>query len=141
MNKALDILKQNHYTFVAIKGDFEYHSILNGIAPIMNQMNEDVFFFKDCEVADKVIGKSAAMLLIKSQIKHLDAILISEHAIKVLDKYQVSYTYQEVVPYIINRTKEGMCPMEKSVLDIEDLDKGFEKLNATLTSLRKNMNK
>ncbi|MEG0592513.1 MAG: DUF1893 domain-containing protein [Coprobacillus sp.] len=141
MDKAIGILKQNRYTFVALREDLVYHSTLNGIAPIMNKMVENELFFKDCEIADKVIGKSAAMLLIKSQIKHLDTILISEHAIKILDKYHISYTYEQVVPYIINRTNDGMCPMENSVLNIDDLDEGFETLKATLKLLRENMKK
>lgn len=138
MIKALNILKENKYTFVALRDDFEYHSTLNGVAPIMSQMLEDELYFKGCEIADKVIGKSAAMLLIKAQVKQIDTILISKHAIDLLDKYHMSYTYEEVVPYIINRTKDGMCPMESSVLDINDIDEGFEVLKTTLQKLRQN---
>lgn len=141
MNRILDILKQNNYTFLALKDGFEYHSTLNGIAPIMDKMIEDELFFKDCKIADKVIGKSAAMLLIKSQIKHLDTLLISEHAIKILDEHHISYTYEEVVPHIINRTKDGMCPMEESVLEIDNLNEGFEILKKTLQRLRENIRK
>lgn len=136
MNKALEILQENQYTCVAIKDDFEYHSKLNGIAPIMQPMLENEFFFKDCEVADKVIGKSAAMLLIKSQVLHIHAMILSEHAKDILDKYHISYTYDKLVPYIINRTKDGMCPMENTVLDIDDLEQGFYALQETLKKLR-----
>jgi len=137
MKKVVDILIQNEYTFIAIKDNFEYHSKLNGIAPIMNKMLEDELFFQGCNVADKVIGKSAAMLLIKSQVKHIHAVVLSEHAKDILDKYKVSYSYDKIVPYIINRTHTGMCPMEKSVLEINDLNQAFVTLQDTLEKLKK----
>lgn len=141
MKQTLEILLENHYTFVATKDNFEYHSKLNGIAPIMNKMIEDELYFQDCDIADKVIGKSAAMLLIKSQVKHIHAIVLSQHAKDILDHYDVSYTYDEIVPYIINRTHTGMCPMEKSVLEIEDLNQAFVVLQETLKELKKLINK
>lgn len=137
MKKVVDILIQNEYTFIAIKDNFEYHSKLNGIAPIMNKMLEDELYFQGCNVADKVIGKSAAMLLIKSQVKHIHAVVLSEHAKDILDNYKVSYSYDKIVPYIINRTHTGMCPMEKSVLEINDLNQAFVTLQDTLEKLKK----
>lgn len=136
MNQALNILLENHYTFVAIKENFEYHSTLNGIAPIMNKMIDDELYFQDCNIADKVIGKSAAMLLIKSQVKHIHAVVLSQHAKDILDEYKISYSYDEIVPYIINRTHTDMCPMEKSVLNIRDLNQAFVTLQETLKQLK-----
>ena len=123
--QAIELLKQNHYTCVAIKDDIIYHSNLKGIAPLLNPMLENEKYFEGKEVADKVIGKSAAMLLIKSHVKHIHAVILSNHAKNILDTYHVSYTYEHLVPYIVNRTQDGMCPMEQTVLEIEDLDEAF----------------
>jgi len=136
MNHALSILKENQYTCVAVKDDFVYHSSLKGIAPIINPMIDDALYFKDCIVADRVIGKSAAMLLIKSQVQHIHALVLSEHAKKILDEYSISYSYDELVPYIINRSKDDMCPMEKTVLNIHDLDEAFIALKNKLQELK-----
>ena len=46
-----------------------------------------ILFFQEADVADFVIGKAAALRKVGS----IYARLISEHAIKVLDKYQIPY--------------------------------------------------
>lgn len=126
--KAVEILKKHNYTCVALKDDFEYHSKKTGISPLLDPMLEDELYFKDMKIADKVIGKSAAMLLIKSQVKHIYAVVLSEHAKKILDVYGIPYNYEKLVPYIVNRTKDGMCPMEQTVLDMTDLNQAFHAL-------------
>lgn len=136
LQKAKDVLEANGYTFVAIKGECTYCSIDKGISPIMEKVVDDKEYFKGYSVADRVIGKSAALLLIRSHIACLHTKVLSEHAKTLLDQYQISYSYDTLVPYIINRTKDGMCPMEHSVLAIEDLEEGFMALQTTLKQLR-----
>jgi len=88
-------------------------------------LNENIYFFKDRYVADKVVGKAAAMLFIKGKVKELYAAIISEHACAVLDSNNVPYTFGEKVPYIINRANTGMCPMETTVLGVDDVDEAY----------------
>ena len=45
-----------------------YTSKLHGIGPIINPMKEDIYYFEDAIVVDKVIGKATAMLLILSKV-------------------------------------------------------------------------
>lgn len=53
-------------------------------------------------MADIVIGKAAAMLLIYGKVHKIYTRLISEHAIAILDKYHITYEYDKKVPYIMN---------------------------------------
>lgn len=126
MQDIIGKLKDCHYTCLAVRENFEYHSLLKGIAPLLEPMQNNILYFKDCYVVDRVIGKSAAMLLIKSQIRHIHALILSEHAKSILERYNISYSYETLVPYIINRSQDGMCPMEESVLNIEDIDQAFD---------------
>ena len=72
-------------------------------------------------IADKVIGKVAATLLTLSGVKEIFAKTISEYAIEVLEENNISYTFENKVPYIINNDKTGMCPMENKFKDEKNL--------------------
>lgn len=72
-------------------------------------------------IVDKVIGKVAATLLTLSGVKEIFAKTISEYAIEVLEENNISYTFENKVPYIINNDKTGMCPMENKFKDEKNL--------------------
>ncbi len=128
----IEKLKQNNYSLVASNG---YYSCDSGIKPIINKMNEDIHYFKDLEIADKIVGKASSMLLILSGIKKIDALVLSKQAKNILDKYNIEYTYEQLVEYIINRKKDGMCPMEETVKDIDDLNEAFIALNKKIITM------
>lgn len=73
-------------------------------------------------VADKVIGKAAASLLVVAGVKEIYADTISEHAEIVLKENEVKYEYRVKTEYIQNETKTGMCPMEEKFKDEMDLE-------------------
>ena len=128
----IEKLKQNNYSLVASNG---YYSCDSGIKPIINKMNEDIHYFKDLEIADKIVGKASSMLLILSGIKKVNALVLSKQAKNILDKYNIEYTYEQLVEYIINRKKDGMCPMEETVKDIDDLNEAFIALNKKIITM------
>lgn len=125
--KAKSILSSEKATFVALKGAEIYISRARGVAPILEKIDEDPSFLNGATVADKVIGKAAAMLLSKYGVREIHALLISEKALCYLENTTVTVTYEVIVPHIINRDKTGMCPMEKCVIDTTDEDEA-EKL-------------
>ena len=127
--QALDLLQKENYTCIMVKENSVYASKDNGIKPILQPLNQDENFFAEGWVADRVIGKSAAMLLVKGQVKGIYGEIMSEHALKFLNQCKIEIAYETLVPYIENREKTGMCPMETLVLDTEDTTEAFEWLN------------
>jgi hypothetical protein len=123
---AQQILLQNQHTCVAVRNDPFYTSDLKGIAPLMTKLLDDPMFFRDAYIADRVIGKSAAILLIYGKISGVHAEIISEHACSILDEYAIPYTFTKKVPFIINNARTAMCPMEASVLETDEVQIGFE---------------
>ncbi len=159
---AIQILKQEGTTFACILPEEKtfpipdkekagayvtvtsniYTSDKKGIAPVMDRMKEDYGFFKGAIVADRVIGKAAAMLLISSGAAKIYGELTSEHSFAVLEAAKAAnpdfeYSVGEVVPYIINRAGTDMCPMEKTVLDLapEKVEAAFEPLKKKLEEM------
>lgn len=133
---AISILHEGDYSIVVLNQGQRYTSSKKGIAPILELIDTNINFFQHAYVADKVIGKAAALLLAFCGIKAIYAQIISEHAIKILQKYHIEYDYKEKVPYIINRTQTGMCPMESCVLEINDASEAVGVLKAAVIELR-----
>lgn len=132
MLKAKNLLENNSYTCVVIKGDTFISSNLKGIMPLMNWISEDSEILKDSYVADKAIGKAAALLMVYSNVKEVYAGIISEHALDCFKKYNISISYNKKVPYILNRTQSDMCPMEKACLETSDPKEAYKILKNKL---------
>ncbi len=121
-------LNNEDLTLVAQIQDTIYTSQLKGIAPLINPMKENQLFFKDAIVVDRVIGKAAAMLLALSQVQYIYAYVLSRKAREILDAYKIDYDYEKLADYIVNREHTGMCPMEKTVYDMTDLNEALAAL-------------
>lgn len=111
----------NEITLAVEKNGRVYISGLRGIKPVLNFIDEGNIL-NGASVADRIIGKASAMLLVKAGIKELYAEVLSESGEAILKKYNIPYSYGSKVEYIVNRTNTGMCPMEMTVKDIDDLN-------------------
>ena len=131
-------LNKENYTLIADKNGEYYTSYSRGIAPILDQMKDDQSFFKGAIVVDKVIGKATAMLLILSGVEFIYAYVLSQKAMEILEQYHVPFEYRKLVDYIENRDQTGMCPMEATVYDINDLNEAFEALILKQQALKMN---
>ena len=128
MNLKESLLK-NDYSIVASNGYFSFET---AIRPILLAMKDDISFFEGTSVADKIIGKASAMLLTLSGVKEVYTPVLSKAGQQIFEKYGVKYEYDELAEYIINRKGDGMCPMEMTVKDIDDLNKAFIALKKKL---------
>jgi hypothetical protein len=112
-------LLQGKYTCVVVQdGEVVMTSFEKGVKPLMH-FYEKRELYQSPVLADKVIGRAAAFLAVLCGIKEIYAEVISEEAIKVLDSYQIPFTSGRVVPYITNRSGDGLCPMEELSKDVK----------------------
>ena len=125
-----ECLIENNYSIVCTNG---YTSSDSGIRPVILPMCEKIDFFKDEEVADKLIGKASAMLLVLSGVKKVYTPLISKAGMETFDRFHIPYEYDETVDFISNMKGDGMCPMEMTVQDIDDPKEAFEALKKKLS--------
>lgn len=89
------------------------------------------------EIADRVIGRGAALLLVKGHVKGVYARLISEPALLVLNGAGITTSYDHCVPSIINREGTGMCPVEKLTMSITDSEIAFQVIEEFLKTKNK----
>ena len=125
-------LTNNNYSIIASNG---YFSFERGIKPVINKLNENINYFKGLIVADKIIGKASAMLLCLSKVKEVYTITLSKAGKEIFEKYGVLYHCDNLVDCIINRKGDDICPMEKVVKDINDLDEAYKLLNDRVIEL------
>lgn len=83
-------------------------------------------------VADRVIGRSAALLLAMGHVSKVFAQLISEQAVQVLQAAEIAVDYDTMVPNIINRDGTDICPVEKLTMKVTDPEVAFEKIREFL---------
>lgn len=130
--KLLKELKDNNYAIIASNG---YYSYDTGIKPVIDRLNENIDYFKDLIVADKIIGKASAMLLCLSKVKEVYCIVLSVQGKAILEKYQIPYHYETLTDAIINRKGDDICPMEKTVSNIDDLLQAYNALKDKLKAI------
>jgi len=95
-----------------------------GIAPIIDLI-ESGADLQGYSVADLIVGKAAAMLYARCKIVNVFAKTLSKSGKDILEKYGIYYEYETLTERIINRQGTDICPMEKAVLDTNDLDEAF----------------
>lgn len=132
IEKAKELLTDS-VTFAAVSEKGVFTSEKRGVAPIFELADSDLDFLNGAAVADRVIGKAAAMLLERYGVAEIFARVTSEHAFEYLSNKTVKFEYNKKVEYIINRDKTDMCPMEKAVLGIDDSTEGERLIREKIT--------
>lgn len=105
-----------------------------GIRPLLQYL-EEYGTFQECRIVDRVIGKAAAYLMIYGGAKEVYTNVLSEPAAEVFQQAEIPYSCRELVPYIVNRTKDGRCPMETAVLKVNDPKEAFFILKEKVTNM------
>ncbi len=105
-----------------------------GIAPLMRMLQEGRDL-RGYACADRVIGKAAAMLMVKAGITSVYGGLVSVPAKAYLEVHGISCTCKEVVERIKNRQNTGFCPMEETVMEIEDIEQAYIALRNKLAQM------
>ncbi len=134
------LLNNKGYSCVISDGnEMVYTSKEKGIKPLMEFYKSGFLRSGTFFVADKIIGKGAAFLLVLLPVKGLYTPVISESALKLLYKYSMAVKYDKIVPFIKNRTGEGRCPIESAVIDEEDPGKALDKIHQALEALKQDI--
>ena len=131
LEKAKEMLIYGDYTCVLYDGASEYHSNQRGVRPLIDFLNSKTDFSSYC-AADKVVGAGAAHLYVLLKVKTVWAYVLSNAAKVILESNNIKVHFNKQVPYIINSTGDGMCPIELCVSGITDS-------NDALVAIRKRL--
>lgn len=133
---ATRILKEENLALVVVRdGKVIFKSIDRGIKPMYTLSKEMKDEAKGASIADKVIGKGAAILCGYIGIKYVYTDLLSNGGVEILKKHGIPYQAKKICPYIKNRDKTDYCPIEKLSQDIEDPELFIIKVGEFLASI------
>ena len=123
-NKEIAKQKLNTYSLVVVKDGRTSVYDGRGIKPVVDYLEKDNF--DGAFVADKVIGKASALLLVYGKVQEVYTPVISKPAVKVFEDNNVKYSADKIVDNIINRTGTDLCPMEKKVQNIDNPKRAYK---------------
>ena len=96
-----------------------------GVADLFALVTDEPGFLCGASVADKVIGRGAALLLLKGGAREVYAEVISSGALDVLRSAGVEVSFGAQVANIINRTGTDICPVEKLTAGTSSPDEAY----------------
>ena len=134
IEKARRILTDTNSTCVFYNGDTVLTDSRRGVKPLLDLLEKKIDM-TTYVAADKVVGKAAAYLYCLLGIRSLYAATISQSALDVLNQYHISVVFTTLVPAIQNRTKDGPCPMEHAVWEIDTPEEALQAIYQTLAAL------
>lgn len=124
MKEIIELLHKGEYSCVISNGEVRTFT-QRGIADLYQLLNNDADFLNGASIADKVVGKAAAALMILGKIKELYTDIISLPALNLLNEAGINVGFGKVVPFIENRDKTDWCPMEKMCYKEESVEAIF----------------
>ncbi len=107
-----------------------------GIGPLLGLYDASPEAFAGAAVADKVIGRAAAMILALAGASAVYASVMSESGRDMLSLHGVKWACAELAPFIVNRDGTGMCPVEQSVADESDPAAGLRRIRRRVEELK-----
>lgn len=117
MKELIDILHEGNYSSVIFNDNIIRTFTGRGVSDLYDLLKLEPEFLKSAFVADKVIGRAAAGLLVSGNVEYVYTDLISEPALSLLQEHNIKTEYLKVVPFIENRDKTGWCPLESACFE------------------------
>ena len=114
VNTKFDGFLKSKDTIWVYKGDkLLFSSQKERLSPLLEYAARFVPYEKDVTVFDRVVGNAAALLLKKILCSEVFSPLGSDMAIEAMDSFGIKYHFSEIVPCIMDDSRQNMCPMEK----------------------------
>ncbi|MCK5759608.1 MAG: DUF1893 domain-containing protein [Clostridiales bacterium] len=137
-NRVTDLIKhklvsENLTCVISDNKEIIFTSKKRGVTPLIDFINslknKDNYY-----LADKVIGKAAALLCIKAGIIYVTTLVISTPAKIIFQKNAITFEFETEVCAISNRDNTGLCPMENLSNGIATPDEMYDKVVLWLAS-------
>ena len=129
------LAKTPELSCIVCKGEVCYTSEKRGIAPMMDFLDAG-YAMEGSSVADRIVGRAAAMLFVLAGIAFVYAEVMSEGALLFLQAHGVASSFGTLTPFIVNRRGDGPCPLETAVRDIDDPLQAREAIRKTMKRLK-----
>ena len=120
--QMLRMLNQQGLSLLVYNHDSLTTHANRGIQDLLYLIGEQPERLKGAIAADKIIGKSAAAIMIVGGVKQVHTNLICTPARELFEANGVRVFATEEVPMIYNRDRSGMCPMDTQIQGVESVE-------------------
>lgn len=120
LDLAKNKLVNENLTLCIVKDkEIIYKTKNRGIYPVYKLAIENKLNIEESFIADKVVGKAAAMFYVFLNAKNIYIDVLSDKAFNILKNNNINFVFNKKVDFIMNRQKDGLCPVEKLSQDID----------------------
>lgn len=122
-------LKDKELSLVLVKNSkliFETKKV--GLRGFLQAIEEYSDALTEASVADKIIGKAAALLCVYSKVEAAFAITLSQGGLEILKSHHIRIEFENLTTTILNLGKTDQCPFEKLVENIAEPKRAYEKI-------------
>lgn len=128
--QAIDTLYSLHCSCVVLCADGSIEVMRQrGIRDLHDLLHDDRELLRGAFVADKVVGKGAAALMIAGGVEGLYTDVVSREALELLNCYGLTAEYATVADHIINRAGTGRCPVETLCSGLQSVEECLAKID------------
>lgn len=129
LNEAVERIKQNEIACALIvNGQIMATAKGRGIKPLLEICQSNAEIASGAVLADKIIGRAASFIAIYFGIKAVYGETMSKGAVKLLTEHSVEVDYGTLADEIRNRANTDICPMDKAVLEITEVNEAVSRL-------------
>lgn len=140
MNQLINLLHEGNYSCVIQNGTDLRTFTRRGVIDMYELLHHDAAFLRGALLADKVIGKGAAALMIQGGVAQVYADVISKSALALFRTNNVHVDYMQCVDGIQNRDQTGGCPLEQICMASDSVSELMPLITGFINQMRQRCN-
>lgn len=136
LERAKRLLNDNECTVVLCHNEITYTSSQRGVRPLLTWLDDETDLM-GFSAADKVVGRGAAFIYRLLGVREVHGNIMSVAAVKVLRAGGIEVSWGTLTESIMNRQKNGPCPIELATRNIQEPENALFIIRSTLENLQK----
>ena len=106
-----------------------------GVRDLLHLLHHEPDFVRGAFIADKVVGKGAAALMVLCRFGEVFADVVSTPARQMLEEARIPLGFSVEVPRIANRAGDGLCPVENLCTDCRTAEECLPRIEEFVASM------
>lgn len=140
MESLVRQLHEGGFSCVVRNGNETRTFTKKGIADLLHLLDNEPDFLRGALIADKVVGKGAAALMILGRVEEVYTDVISTPALQLLHRSGIATSYDTETDRIVNRTKDGLCPVETLCLGLDSPEEMLTEIRNFINNITNGQN-
>lgn len=128
--QMLDMLNEQGLSLLVYNHDSLTTHANRGVQDLLQLISEQPERLNGAVVADKIIGKAAAAIMVTGGVKEVHTNIICTPAKELFEHHGILVFATEEVPMILNRDQSSMCPIDTRIQEVESVEECVAVLQA-----------